>query len=385
MESKSHRPFIKFGVSTEKRPKVENKLVGITEPHVWEEMTSSEFPTNFFLRNQNGSSMCGAMGPAEVINFQIGTVVSAQPFYSRRPNKPDEGMSLDYILAIPCTEGTCLESALPSNNLTEKEADAPVLVPTPITGSLPVELNIDDIEELASACDQYGGIIVTVNVAWEEWNSEQGVPVYIPNAEVSGGHCIACLKGIIYNGMRGMLCKNSWGNDDDSINNSSWIFLSQDFLTNRGTGAGAFVKPTIMEQTTQLPVVTLQRTVDDGIETRGNLTYGDFVCSTLERPWKNNELNISCVPAGTFICQQEYLGTMKGVYYELQNVKERTGIFIHPGNYVTDVEGCILLGKDFADLNGDGELDITSSVETISAFDELMKGEPFTLVIKDVV
>lgn len=241
---KTHRDQIKFGISTEKRPKVENKFVGITEPHVWGEVNSSEFPNSYFLRNQNGSSMCGAMGPAEVIDFQTGIVVSAQPFYSRRPNKPDEGMSLDYILAIPCTEGTCLESQLPSNNLTEQEADAPVLVPTPITGSLPVELNIDDIEELASACDQYGGIVVTVNVAWEEWNSEQGVPAYIPTAEVAGGHCLSCLKGIIYNGVRGMLCKNSWGNDDDSINNSSWIFLSEDFLKHRGTGAGAFVKPT---------------------------------------------------------------------------------------------------------------------------------------------
>jgi hypothetical protein len=48
---------------------------------------------------------------------------------------------------------------------------------------------------------------------------------------------------------------------------------------------------------------------------------------------------------------------------------------MHIGNRFSDTSGCILVGTDFSDINGDGITDITSSR---NAFMKLMKIFPKT-------
>lgn len=243
----SHRERIQFGISTEKRQPVATKFAGIVAPHVWKEITPDQLPNNFITIDQDGASNCGAQAGKKLINFQTNgsLIVSAHPVYRARSTFPSPGMVLDDIVNLPCTQGTTLEVIDSSNLCDEDKMSQPITVPTPISGSAPQELNVDDIEELASACDVYGGVVVTANIAWSEWNTEQGIPAFISDAVIDGGHAMAFKIPAIYKGVKGLFGQNSWGNDGDSINQTSWIFLTEDFLKNRGTGAGTFKVPPV--------------------------------------------------------------------------------------------------------------------------------------------
>lgn len=129
------------------------------------------------------------------------------------------------------------------------------------------------------------------------------------------------------------------------------------------------------------PVVTLYRQRDDGVQTLGKLSVGTFVCKTLERPWKFNLPNISCIPKGIYSVTYTYSPKFLKYTYQIQNVENRTGIRIHSGNFWFDIEGCILLGDRYSDVNFDGSLDILNSRTTVKAFEAILNKAPFTLVI----
>lgn len=128
--------------------------------------------------------------------------------------------------------------------------------------------------------------------------------------------------------------------------------------------------------------VTITRFRDDGVQTLGDLSFGHFKAKTLERPWKNNQSNISCIPTGTYKCTYSFSPKFMKWTYEIKNVPKRSGIRVHSGNYFFDIQGCVLLGSGFTDINKDGKLDIVNSKVTISAFEKLLNKKDFTLVIK---
>ncbi len=128
--------------------------------------------------------------------------------------------------------------------------------------------------------------------------------------------------------------------------------------------------------------VTITRNVDTGREVMGSLITSGFSCKTLERPWKNNQSGISCIPSGTYQVNWTFSPKLMRYTYQVMNVPGRSGIRIHPGNYFFDVEGCILLGTGYTELNNDGQLDIINSKATIFSFENYMGRKPFTLIIK---
>lgn len=124
------------------------------------------------------------------------------------------------------------------------------------------------------------------------------------------------------------------------------------------------------------------RTFQDDKETRGmGSIVGDngatlFQFVTIERAWKDNQHGISCIPAGRYN-YIKCLGSNKIPYPHLcvNNVTGRDGICVHRMNFFTDSEGCIGVGKSFADLNNDGELDVQQSTPALDAILNLLPEE----------
>ena len=88
--------------------------------------------------------------------------------------------------------------------------------------------------------------------------------------------------------------------------------------------------------------VTLKRLDYTDGGTLGKIMAGGyFVCYCVERPWRDNKRNISCIPPGTY--PLEWQNSPKfGYRLHIEEVPGRSHILIHPGNRITDSEGCIL-------------------------------------------
>jgi hypothetical protein len=76
---------------------------------------------------------------------------------------------------------------------------------------------------------------------------------------------------------------------------------------------------------------------------------GKIICYSLERPWKDNQENISSIPSGRYSALLRYDKKDKW-RIQLKNVPGRTGVQIHIGNEVDQSKGCVLVG---AKLNDD--------------------------------
>jgi len=80
--------------------------------------------------------------------------------------------------------------------------------------------------------------------------------------------------------------------------------------------------------------------------------YGVPFALTAERPWRDNAVNVSCIPAGSYNCKRVQSPKF-GNTFEVTGVVGRTHILIHKGNIPTkDSHGCILIGETFDYLNG---------------------------------
>jgi len=98
---------------------------------------------------------------------------------------------------------------------------------------------------------------------------------------------------------------------------------------------------------------------------------------TLENPWQDNRENVSCVPIGQYACNP-FSGDHKNCY-RLCNVKDRTDVLIHVGNWTKDTSGCILLGRSV--VFKDAEYMVPYSFLTLNKFKDLLNYEPFVLEI----
>jgi len=110
--------------------------------------------------------------------------------------------------------------------------------------------------------------------------------------------------------------------------------------------------------------------------TFGEWSVDEFKCVTLERPWLDNKLNVSCIPEGIYELKLRESPIVKKMTHkrytqgwEVMDVKDREYVMIHPGNYVADSEACILVGEKMT-VNQNKGLMITNSQNT---FNKLMK------------
>lgn len=119
----------------------------------------------------------------------------------------------------------------------------------------------------------------------------------------------------------------------------------------------------------------------------GVLKSNGFSCKTLERPWLNNEHGISCIPLNQYVCKFQdvtgsHLHKVTGFdhLYEVMDVPGRSGIYIHPANFVEQLEGCIALGDRVGCING--KIGVMNSHDAVEMFHHIMGGEDFLLSIE---
>jgi hypothetical protein len=141
---------------------------------------------------------------------------------------------------------------------------------------------------------------------------------------------------------------------------------------------------------------TIVRTYGDK-ETKGILTgtndKGETLSLvTLELPWLNNQHNISCIPEGTYVCKYNSNPANGMLHYLITNVPNRSAVYLHPMNFATyhtvlgvtkppEILGCIGVGSQFADINGDGIMDISGSGIAVSRLESFYGKKDFTLTI----
>ena len=129
----------------------------------------------------------------------------------------------------------------------------------------------------------------------------------------------------------------------------------------------------------------LVRNKSEAKQTLGTLIAtknGDFlILKTLELPDLNNKVDISCIPTGVYSVDWTWSPKFQKYTYEVTKVPNRPGIRIHAGNYHTDIEGCILLGDKYTDLNKDGVLDIVNSRISVDKLQDFFARQSFTLII----
>ena len=106
----------------------------------------------------------------------------------------------------------------------------------------------------------------------------------------------------------------------------------------------------------------------------GVLLVGGKEFYTLELPWKDNASNVSCIPEGDYkFLPHGWESNSKRRFqkvWHIQDVKSRSYILIHTGNYSRNTQGCILVGKGVNIVNGCGSL--TGSKEALNELREII-------------
>lgn len=99
--------------------------------------------------------------------------------------------------------------------------------------------------------------------------------------------------------------------------------------------------------------------------TIGSIYYnGDFICYSLELPWRDNERGKSCIPVGEYELEyhqyKNYLDTYALVgetvsHWCGEDRLQRCAILLHPANEPHEIDGCIApgleKGVDMVDLS----------------------------------
>lgn len=89
----------------------------------------------------------------------------------------------------------------------------------------------------------------------------------------------------------------------------------------------------------------IQRLKSPRDRTNGILTLPDGTdFPTLERPWKDNQTSISCIPSGHYKFKRDTHGRFQ--WFRVLDVTGRTHIEFHEGTKPEHSAGCILINHD---------------------------------------
>lgn len=93
---------------------------------------------------------------------------------------------------------------------------------------------------------------------------------------------------------------------------------------------------------------------DEDVGTFGVLKWRDAKAPfavMLEDPDLDNQVNVSCIPTGSYLCLP-FDSPTHGPTFQIMHVDGRTFILFHRGNTHINTKGCILIGEYYHYLNG---------------------------------
>jgi hypothetical protein len=113
----------------------------------------------------------------------------------------------------------------------------------------------------------------------------------------------------------------------------------------------------------------IDRLSDNGKQTAGLLSVyinnqQIFNCKTLELPWKDNIQSVSCIPLATYKVRKR-ISSKFDLHFHILDVPNRSHILIHPANFVRQLLGCVAVGENWTDIDGDGLRDVINSKATL--------------------
>lgn len=307
-----------------------------------------------------------------------------------------EGTFPEVVLKINKEKGCATENTVPNNcdlshsefiKIEETKAIAKDAYPYRSGGYVQVnEGSSVTEEELKNALDKYGIFPITISVGNYDTNIKKGSDGY--HRVLLCGYGYDKLKkkdGVAHpsgTNKHRFFFKNSWG-DDWGVQGYGWFDFKKQEISD------CFIQTDIpneiLEEAKQGAKVVITREITNSKETLGSLvaSYGGktFKCKTLELPWLNNKVNVSCIPTGQYVCKWVWSIKYNAYVFKILDVPGRTNILGHIGNFFSDILGCILLGEKHVDINYDGIKDVTNSRVTLKRLYDFFGGVDFTLVI----
>ena len=103
--------------------------------------------------------------------------------------------------------------------------------------------------------------------------------------------------------------------------------------------------------------------------------------AALELPWKNNERNVSRIPAGLYDAALHHSPKF-GLCVHVMEVPGRSEILIHAGNKASDTRGCILIGKKHSSI-GEAQAVLNSRAAMRELCDSMQEVDAASLRIVD--
>jgi len=135
------------------------------------------------------------------------------------------------------------------------------------------------------------------------------------------------------------------------------------------------------------PLIKIHRFWQDLEQTSGTCTIIDednfptFTSLSLERGWRDNQNNVSCIPIGVYKVVLEYSNKFGKKLWEIKDVTNRSECKFHAANYRHQLNGCVALGLRYKLLNRDNYRDVTNSKDTMTAFHFALKNYTEAILI----
>lgn len=173
----------------------------------------------YTLRDQDGSGSCVSQAIAKgfevLYKKQTGKTVvfSATPIYQKRQGKPNGGMYIHDAFAIAIKSGTCPESYMPSQKMSDKQMDAATLPANyeeinDMLDAIAYVAMPADFDYVAAWIEQNG--YASIHIAADRKNWSKDFPSL---GSKSRGilHATAGVDAVTYEGVQYIVIEDSWG------------------------------------------------------------------------------------------------------------------------------------------------------------------------------